>query len=199
MVIDLSSYNGKVDFEKVNKAANIERVILRGTTRNGNLDTRFIENLNGAMKSFPDDCIINAYKFSYARTYSGAAVECTQLLETLRGIGAFNFLTHLWLDLEPFDDKNHTTQECAEIIAAYNNVCDVYGMRVGIYCNYSYAKNIIPKWAATIPLWLARWTSGEMGDVSPFKPVLWQYTSKGKVDGIGGNVDISRSLYEYLY
>ena len=45
MVLDLSSYNGKVDFEKVNKAANIERVILRGTTRNGNIDTRFIENL----------------------------------------------------------------------------------------------------------------------------------------------------------
>ena len=44
MVLDLSSYNGKVDFEKVNKAANIERVILRGTTRNGNIDTRFIEH-----------------------------------------------------------------------------------------------------------------------------------------------------------
>ena len=194
MIIDLSSYNGKVDFEKLNNAAKIERVILRGTTRNGNLDTRFIENLNGTMKSLPDTCIIDAYKFSYARTYSSAAVECTQLLETLRGIGAFNFITHLWLDLEPIDGKSHTTQECAEIIAAYSNVCKVYNKPLGIYCNYSYAKNILPKWAATLPLWLARWTSGEMGDVSPFKPVLWQYTSKGHVDGIGGNVDISRTV-----
>jgi GH25 family lysozyme M1 (1,4-beta-N-acetylmuramidase) len=194
MIIDLSSYNGKVDFEKVNKAAKIERVILRGTTRNGNLDTRFIENLNGAMKSLPDDCIIDAYKFSYARSYANAALECTQLLETFRGAGAINFIEHLWLDLEPFDDKRHTMQECAEIIAAYNNICEVYGMRLGIYCNYSYAKNVIPKWAATFPLWLARWTDGDMGDVTPFKPVLWQYTSKGNVDGIIGNVDLSRTV-----
>lgn len=194
MIIDLSSYNGKIDFEKVNKAANIERVILRGTTRNGNLDTRFIENLNGAMKSLPDDCIIDAYKFSYARTYANAALECTQLLETLRGAGAITFIEHLWLDLEPFDDKSHSMQECAEIIAAYSNVCDINDIWLGIYCNYSYAKSVIPKWAARFPLWLARWTSGEMGDVSPFKPVLWQYTSKGNVDGIIGNVDISRAV-----
>lgn len=194
MVLDLSSYNGKVDFEKVNKAANIERVILRGTTRNGNIDTRFIEHLNGAMKSLPAGCIIDAYKFSYARTYANAALECAQLLETLNGAGALTFIEHIWLDLEPFDDKSHTTQECAEIIAAYSNVCKVYNKPLGIYCNYSYAKNILPKWAATLPLWLARWTSGEMGNVNPFKPVLWQYTSKGKVDGITGNVDLSRSL-----
>lgn len=194
MILDLSSYNGKVDFERVNKAANIERVILRGTTRNGNLDTRFIENLNGAMKSLPDTCTIDAYKFSYARTYSDAAIECRQLIETLKIAGAFNFIEHLWLDLEPFDDKSHTMQECAEIIAAYGNVCDINDIWLGIYCNYSYAKNIIPKWAARYPLWLARWTSGEMGNVAPFKPVLWQYTSKGHVDGIGGNVDISRTV-----
>lgn len=194
MVIDISSCNGSIDFEKLNAGAHIERVILRGTTRNGNIDTRFIENLNGALKLLPDDCIIDAYKFSYARSYANAALECTQLLETFRGAGAFNFIEHLWLDLEAFEGKSHTTQECAEIIAAYNNICNVYGMRLGIYCNYSYVKNIIPKWAATLPLWLARWTSGEMGDVSPFKPVLWQYTSKGHLDGISGNVDLSRTL-----
>lgn len=194
MVIDISSYNGAINFEKLNAGAHIERVILRGTTRNGNIDTRFIENLNGALKLLPDDCIIDAYKFSYARSYANAALECAQLLETLNGAGALPFIEHVWLDLEPFDDKSHTTQECAEIIAAYSNVCKVYSTPLGIYCNYSYAKNVLPKWAQTFPLWLARWTSGEMGDVSPFKPVLWQYTSKGHLDGISGNVDLSKTL-----
>ena len=194
MIIDISSYNGTIDFEKLNKNYPMERVILRGTTRNGNIDTRFVEHLNGCLEYLPNDCIIDAYKFSYARTYANAAIECTQLLESISSVGALPFITDIWLDLEPFDDKSHTTAECAEIIAAYMDICKGYNKPLGIYASYSYCKRILPKWAQNIPIWCARWTDGDMGDIKPFKAVLWQYSSKGQLLGINGNVDLSRAV-----
>ena len=193
MIIDISSYNGKIDFAKMAQDENIERVILRGTTKNGNLDTRFIEHLNGICKELPDNVQIDIYKFSYARNYADACVECMQLLETLKTHGAFSLFHTLWLDIEPFDNREHTTFEVANIIAAYAQICRLFGVDFGVYCNYSYLKNIVPKWAQNFKIWLARW-GGSMGNCDPFNVEIWQYTNKGKCAGITGDVDLSRKV-----
>ena len=70
-------------------------------------------------------------------------------------------------------------------------MCEYYGVEFGIYANYDYVKNVLPTWAATYPLWLARYNS-ITGDVKPFNIEMWQYTSNGKVEGITGAVDLSR-------
>lgn len=193
MIIDISSYNGKIDFAKMAQNEDIERVILRGTTKNGNLDTRFIEHLNGICAELPDNVQVDVYKFSYARNYADACVECMQLLETLKTHGAFSLFHTLWLDLEAFDGREHTANECGNIIAAYAQICRLFGVDFGIYCNYSYLKNIVPKWAQNYKIWLARWW-GLMGNCDPFNVEIWQYTNKGKCAGITGDVDLSRSV-----
>lgn len=193
MVIDISSYNGKIDFAKMAKNEEIERVILRGTTKNGNLDTRFMENLNGVLTELNDNVAIDVYKFSYARNYADACIECMQLIEILKTRGVFKMINNIWLDIEPFDNREHTTAECSNIIAAYAQICRLFGVEFGIYCNYSYLKNILPKWAQNYQIWVARW-GANMGNCEPFKVVLWQYTSTGRVAGITGNVDLSRAV-----
>ena len=193
MIIDISSYNGKIDFAKMAQDEEIERVILRGTTKNGNLDTRFIEHLNGICKELPDNVGIDVYKFTYARNYGDACVECMQLLETLKTHGVFSLFHTLWLDIEPYENHTHTTIEVANIIAAYAQICRLFGVDFGIYCNYSYLKNIVPKWAQNYKIWLARW-GGSMGNCDPFNVEIWQYTNKGKCAGITGDVDISRKV-----
>lgn len=193
MIIDISSYNGKIDFREMAHSEEIERVILRGTTKNGNLDTRFIENMNGVLSELNDNVAIDVYKFSYARNYADACVEVIQLLEILKTHGVLKMINNIWLDIEPFDNREHTTGECSAIIAAYIEICRIYGVEFGIYCNYSYLKNIVPKWAQNCKIWLARW-GGSMGKCEPFNVVLWQYTNKGQCAGIAGDVDLSRAV-----
>ena len=195
MIIDISSYNGKIDWPTVAAKENIERVIHQGTTKNGQLDGRLIENINGIALAYHDTKypVIDIYKFSYARTYAEAAVEAYNLIGMLKVAGVFGVVGKIWLDLEEFDGRSHTTKECAEIIAAYDNVCRAYGVRFGIYCSYNYVKHILPKWAQILDIWMAKW-SNSIGMLGDFKNSvqLWQYTNEGKVEGIIGNVDISR-------
>lgn len=199
MIIDISSYNGKIDWSTVAAKENIERVIHRGTTKNGQLDGRLIENINGIASAYHDKKYpgFDVYKFSYARTYAEAAVEAYNLIGMLKIAGAFGLIDKIWLDLEEFDNRSHTTKECAEIIAAYDSVCKFYGVRFGIYCSYNYVRNILPKWAQIFDIWMAKW-SASMGQLGDFKSSVqfWQYTSEGKVEGIVGNVDISKAVKE---
>ena len=195
MIIDISSYKGKIDWPTVAAKENIERIIHRGTTKNGQLDGRLIENINGIATAYHDTKYpeIDIYKFSYARTYAEAVVEAYNLIGMLKIVGVSGLIGKIWLDLEEFDGRAHTTKECGEIVAAYDNVCRSYGVRFGIYCSYNYVRNILPKWTQIFDIWMAKWASS-IGMLGDFKNSvqLWQYTNEGKVEGIIGNVDISR-------
>lgn len=197
MIIDISSYNGRIDWPTVARENKIDRVIHRGTTKNGQLDGRLIENINGIASAYNDRVypVIDIYKFSYARTFDAAFVEAYNLIKLLKNKGLFGVISTIWLDLEDFDGRSHYQNECAFVIAAYETVCAQFAINFGIYCNYNYVKNILPKWASNNRIWLAKWADnmGELGDYKN-SVELWQYTNKGGIDGITGAVDLSRSV-----
>lgn len=191
LTIDISSYNGAIDWQEVFEKNDIEKVILRVTTKNGNLDVRFIQNLNGVLLN-STSCLIDIYKFSYAKNYGEAVVEAKRILRELAAHGLQNFINRLWLDIEDVGGVEWTTTQCEEVICAYEDVLYSYSdLNLGIYANYHYAKNILPKWLVK-NIWLARWTNAEDYGEVPMNVVLWQYTNKGKVAGIPTSVDLSR-------
>lgn len=192
MIIDVSAFQGLIDWRRVLSNNNVERVIFRSTTKNGMLDTRFMENYNGLAKnSFKG--VFDVYKFAYSKTYDTALNEAKNALETLKSRGVLRAVNVFWLDLETTDGVRFTKTQAAQVIGAYRVMCEVYGVEFGIYANYDYVKNVLPQWAAIYPLWLARYNS-ITGDVKPFNIEMWQYTSKGHVDGITGAVDLSRYI-----
>lgn len=195
MIIDISSYNGKIDFNKMMREEPPERIIMRGTVKSGELDTRLIENINGYVQACTNynqkNIPLDIYKFSYARSHAGACVELYNLISKLKSKGIFMLVNTIWLDLEDFDGRAHTTMECAEIIAAYAQICHQIAVKFGVYCNYNYLTRIIPKWANMFDFWVARYNK-ELGDIGDFHVIMWQYTSTGTVAGITGNVDVSR-------
>ena len=78
----------------------------------------------------------------------------------------------------------------------YMAALGVMGLEIdfGIYCNVDYLARVIPtQFKLNLDLWVARWTSGALG-LNQHNIKLWQYTSKGEIDGISGNVDISREV-----
>lgn len=187
MIIDISAYQGAIDWEQA--AKEIKGVILRSTTQNGKIDTRFMENLNGALKNGVES--ISAYKFAYTRTHIAAYMEACKTLDLLDGYGALRWLDMFYLDLESWGGRDYTSGEANEVIRGYMEAAQEYGVKFGLYFNYNYAKHIVDDYWKCLPLWIARYNSS-LGDVSPWKPKLWQYTDMGTIAGISGNVDISK-------
>lgn len=190
MIIDISSYNGDIDFNKLIMDNEIERVIMRSTIKTGDPDSKLVENIQN-LKSVDDSIPIDFYKFTYAHDFGSAYTEAFELCMILKALNQLNTPEVIYLDLEPVNGHIHSEAEAKQIIAAYDAVFKSFGVTLGIYANYSYLKTVIPDWAAIYPIWAARW-SNTLGDISPFKADMWQYSSQGHIAGINGDVDLSR-------
>ncbi len=195
MYLDISSNQGKIDWKTLaeNNRGLINGVILRATTQNNKLDVRTLENYNGILHNMSDIDEISVYKFSYARDYIGARVECRKCLDELNKHGVhYDFF---YLDLEGFGGRDYTREESNAVILGYMDELRFRGdfSKFRLYFNYNYLKNVIDPIWRQFPLWLARYNA-TMGDIFGANVLLWQYTSTGKIDGINGNVDLSREI-----
>lgn len=187
--IDISYHQGKINFKSV-KASGIEFVILREGYRKS-LDTKFFE--------YAKECkavglpILGVYHFSYALNEKQAKEEgefCAKNVEKA-GLGKD---TLIFFDFEYDTVKKAKAagvtlgaSQCKKHTIAFCETVKEKGYKVGVYTNNDYRKNMYD--AETLKpylLWLADYTGGP--DVDCY---LQQYTSRGKVNGIGGNVDMN--------
>ena len=185
--IDVSAYQGIIDWSAV-KNDGMEFAILKIIRKDLNRDKQFEANWKGAN----DNHVIvqGVYNYTYATTVSKAITDAKKVLEILNGRKAM-----VWLDVEDECLKN-LKGTLVNIINAYGEVIQSAGLRFGVYTGQFYYKNYIkPYGEIHYPFWLARYgkNTGEM-DLK-YKPTLsgmigWQYTSKGRVNGIQGNVDM---------
>ena len=186
--IDISKYQGDVNFDKV-KADGIDFVILRSTTKSGAPDVNFEKYWAGATKAGLN--IQGVYKLSYAMNVAEAQKEAEGVIKLLNGRKC-----DIWLDMEGAGGQQVYGKDIiALIITAFLTYCVNKGYNVGIYCNMDWYKNHIKDDIKKIcRFWIARYPKDDQGIiVDSIKPnigeVMWQYSSKGKVDGINGNVD----------
>ena len=185
--IDVSAYQGIIDWSAV-KNDGMEFAILKIIRKDLNRDKQFEANWKGAN----DNHVIvqGVYNYTYATTVSKARTDAKKVLEILNGRKAM-----VWLDVEDECLKN-LKGTLVNIINAYGEVIQSAGLRFGVYTGQFYYNNYIkPYGEIHYPFWLARYgkNTGEM-DLK-YKPTLsgmigWQYTSKGRVNGIQGNVDM---------
>lgn len=187
--VDISSCQSSVDFNKV-KQSGCSFVILRSTTKNGKADTKFEQYYNGAKNA--GLTIAGVYKYSYAVNTIEAKKEAEGVLKLLNGRKC-----EIWLDLEDKCQISLGKEVIAQIATTFLTTCVNAGYDVGIYCNTTWYNNYIKDDIKNIcRFWIARYgkNTGEMDN--QYRPnckgmVMWQYTSKGKVDGISGYVDMN--------
>lgn len=187
--LDLSANQGDVDFNKV-KAAGYEFVILRSTTKNGKADIKFEQYYNAAIKAGLK--VAGVYKYSYAMSVAEAHKEAESVIKLLNGRKI-----DIWYDLEDKSQLILGTTGIGLIATAFLTYCVNKGYNVGIYCNKNWYDNYISWDIKNIcRFWVARYgkNTGQLDEY--YKPngkgiVMWQYTSKGKVNGIEGNVDLN--------
>ena len=186
--IDVSYHQGTIDWKKV-KESGVEFSIIRAGYGKNTTDEKFIENIVGAHTAGLE---IGIYWFIYALNEKDAIENAKRCIDTI-ALYKDIITLKVWCDYEYDSDnysiKNNVVQSKesrTKIVKAFLHTLEEHGYDVGLYANPDYLNNKFLE-LSEYPLWLARYSS-EKGDYEPF---MWQYSSKGSVPGIKGNVDMN--------
>ena len=195
--IDVSKFQGDIDWEQV-KAAGVEFVILRlGIRGYGSgevqIDERFYENYHGATSV---GMKVGVYFFSAAIDEAEAIEEADYVLNALVDCP---IEMPVVFDTEPiyYDDARTddlTPNELTAITKAFCERIRTAGYKPMIYANAKRFTTVLHlEELEEYDKWLADYRS--VPDY-PYAFKMWQFTEKGTVPGIAGNVDINLYFYE---
>lgn len=195
--IDVSDNQGVIDWAQV-KSAGCQFAILRSVRRSGKMDYQFVNNLLGCRtQGIP----VAVYKYTYATSEAEARNEALQVVELLQ---AHALDCQVWWDVEDRDTLAGLGRDrLTGIVMAAKETIEAAGYNFGIYAGQYVVKENWFDWQvfADCPWWVARYPIDEEGfglwDVPehmppdvPMQLTGWQWTSKGRISGVSGNVDM---------
>ena len=186
--IDISYHNGVVDLEKA-KAAGIDFVIIRmgyGDNISSQDDKQFLNNVRKAKAAGLN---WGLYLYSYATNMDHVESEVRHTVRLVKSVGRPPL--GIW-----WDSEDNTTLGCnlVSFFTYYKNkVEEETGYPVGLYSYYAfYNKKFKAIEDKDFPLWFARYNNVLPETYYKDFCDIWQYSSSGKVNGIGNNVDMNR-------
>ena len=184
-LIDVSTWQGIIDFDKVKKSG-IDYVILRaGYGRElDQIDNRFVENYEKAKAA---GLKVGAYWFSYSESVDEAFKEAEACLYCL---GGRKLDMPLYYDLE-IDSvmERMTKSEYTQMALNFCSVIESAGYRPGIYSSVSVYQTKLDHSRLLrdgISVWNAHWS-----ERCTIECDVWQYSENGSVSGIYGDVDMN--------
>lgn len=189
--IDVSSHQGNINWASV-KAAGINFAIIRVGYRGSQTgalveDSCFKKNIQGATANGIN---VGVYFFTQATTEAEAVEEASMALTLCSG---YNLSYPIFVDTENGSgaaranglDKGSRTA----CVAAFCKTIANGGRKAGVYASKSWYNNKIDASAfSNYFIWVAQYntTCNYKGKYN-----MWQYSSKGSVPGIKGNVDVN--------
>ena len=185
--IDVSTWQGNIDFNKVKKSG-IDFVIIRaGFGRElSQKDNCFEQNYKNAKAA---GLKVGAYWYSYADSIEDAKKEAKTCMEAIKGK---SFELPIFFDLEEQSQFARGKSFCSSIVSAFCDTMIAGGYKTGLYISLSPLMDYISSEVRNkYTLWIAQYNS-----VCQYngKYAIWQYSDIGRVNGISGNVDMN-----YLY
>lgn len=191
LIIDVSSHNGNINWEKV-KEAGIKGAMIRvGYRGYGDAtiveDDCFQKNIAGAKDA---GLKVGVYFFSQATTPEEAIEEAEYVTKKIWGRGV---TLPVAFDMEPFMGNerfiNHDIKSKTEMADAFLKVISKFGYEPILYGNPTWLSNDVDISKLTeYPVWLAHYT---FSTEWPYAFRMWQFTSQGRVSGINGDVDLN--------
>ena len=192
--IDVAKWNGNIDWNKV-KAAGVEFAVLKVINKSNKTEDAFVRNYAGAAaQGLP----IDVYNYLYTITEAAAKEAAKAVVNALAG----RKIGKVWADAEDACLKNKGIQ-LIRILNTYKEVIEAAGYEFGVYTGLSFYNSYIKPYKDYIDcdFWIARYPSTKemaitMDPAVSKKPSIshnlwgWQYSSKGKISGISGYVDL---------
>ncbi len=184
--IDVSSWQGEIDFDALQKAG-VEFIIIRvGGTRGRDgeyfLDNHFTYNISEANKRNID---VGIYFYSYAYSNEKAHEEANWVLNQIKDYKVTLPIAYDWENWSTFNEYNLSFFGLTDMAETFLDTVEKAGYKGLRYSSKNYLEKL---WLPTKhDTWLAHYV-----DSTNYKGKYkyWQLCDDGKVDGIKGVVDI---------
>ena len=193
--IDVSYHNGKIRWKKV-KQNGIHFAMIRlgyGTSKAGVIDSKFDYNMKEARKY---GIKTGVYFYSYADNVKEARNEARFVLKVLKRYGKTDY--PVVFDFEnTYRNKKKYKKSNTKIIQTFCDEVEKEGHDVMVYSYEDFLKKSVNyKKISSYGIWLAKWThNSEIYDDCGIPNVqLWQYSDRGQINGIDGNVDVNLNI-----
>ncbi len=198
--IDVSKYQGEIDWAKV-KTSGVDFAMIRSGYRGyteGNIheDVQFLNNVKGAYKN---GIKVGIYFYSSAINEQEAIKEANFVLNLINKYGLKNSISYpITIDIEDFEgtrNYNLTKTERTNVVKAFCNTIKNAGYKPMVYSYTYFLENKLNmQELSNYDVWIADYY-GNTWYTRPF--TIWQYTDKGVINGIQGNVDLNYSYKNY--
>lgn len=193
--VDVSKYQGDIDWTKV-KAAGYDFAMIRIGARgygSGNLvlDDNFVSYMLGAKNAGLDTGV---YFFSQAITEEEVVEEANFCVGALMNYGASYPIA---IDVEWIEDDTARTDDLTamdrtELALKFCETVKSFGYKPMIYASRDMLiAGMHPDLFEDYEVWLSDDYEPEDGTDYPYAFTMWQYSKKGKVNGITGDVDVN--------
>lgn len=200
-IMDVSRYQGVIDWNAVKASGKISGVMLKTVSTNRKLskradglyiDPQFERNYAECKRlGIP----VGVYYYTYAVSRTGADAELALLRSALTGK---TFELPVAVDVE--DNKLHSLgkQALTDLTAYALGVIQSWGVYAMLYTYLSFAASRLYMGGAALKpydVWLAAYRKDKPATAYPYG--MWQYTDKGSIPGVSTGVDLSLAYKDY--
>lgn len=183
--IDVSVWQGDIDFEKVKKAG-CEFVIIRaGYSVDGAVeeDSKFRQNYDAAKAA---GLKVGVYLYSYDNTEEKVRASADWIAEQLGGDKLDLPVVFDWEDFGKFQTYEMSFTDLNSFYDAFADQLSKSGYDAMLYSSKNYLEKVWEE-TDTRPVWLAHYTD-KTDYKGPYK--MWQASQTGRIGGIDADVDM---------
>lgn len=177
--IDISSHNGNIDFPKL-AADSIDFVIIKATEGTSFKDSRFLHNYRQARRVGLKTGAYHFFRF-----------DTDGMMQALNIINSIKYMPldfPLMIDVEDWNNAKHIpAKDVVSRLDAMIAYLNRNGYNVILYSNKDGFNRYIKSHFDNLPLWICSFTDPPVAA----QWVFWQYSHRGSIDGIKGNVDLN--------
>lgn len=188
--IDISKWQGEVDFEKV-KEAGAEFVIMRmGVMKDKDSelvkDNTFETNYKKAKEA---GLKVGIYIYSEANNVNTAVSNAEFIIDALDGEKLDFPVVFDWESWTYFNRMEMNLHMLNKMYDAFSNAMEKAGYETMLYGSEYYLNNV---WMdlKDYKIWIAKYSEKTPSLNNENKIILWQNSNTGKIDGINGEVDL---------
>lgn len=194
--IDVSKWNGNINWTEV-KNSGVNFVIIRcgfrGSSAGGLVeDAKFASNIQGAKNA---GLKVGVYFFTQAINEVEAVEEASMAISLCNG---YNLSYPIYIDVESSGGRADklSADERTAVVKAFCKTVSNSGYKAGVYANKTWFDTKMNTGELSgYKIWLAQYAATPTYTRTKYD--MWQYSSKGTVGGISGNVDMNISYLGY--
>lgn len=188
--IDVSKWQGNIDWSQASSAVSfaIIRCGFRGSSGNIAVDPKFAQNIQGAKAN---GVRVGVYFYSIAMNEAQAVEEASLAVQQVSQYGGVSL--PIYIDMEDSRQLALSQAERDAIVMAFCRTVQNSGYSAGVYANKNWLTNhLSPSSYGGISIWVAQYNTQ---CTYKGRYDIWQYSSKGSIPGIAGNVDLNTSYF----